>query len=686
MVSKVQIDSVPVADASVVTPKRWSLQSLIHPHTILFAAVTVLLLYSIRQVHYLLFHSIAEIFSIVIASAVFMVSWNSREWSENPSLVYLGIAYLFIGILDLFHTLSYKGMGIFTDYDFYANQVWIAARYVESLTLLCFFAFVGSRRRIPYGAVFLGYALLTTAILAAIFLWRIFPVCFVAGEGLTPFKKISEYIICLFLTGALAAAHRNRDAMGGGVYPLLAGSILLTIGSELAFTFYISNYGFSNLVGHLLKIGSFYLVYKAIIETGLKNPFDLIFRKLKESEERYRSLFNMALVGIFRTSMDGEKVLAANPAAAAIFGYESVQEFIDRLVPQACWADTDQRDRIMSRIENGESIDYFEAVLLDRTGDRKHVAVSVAPYPRAGYVEGAILDITETVENKRRMADAAEQAALQRGKIEMAGSVLHDIGNAVTGLGTRISRLIGEGDWVEIEELGNLQEMVRRKGPALAGALGPGKEEALAAFIRELRLSLMDRNRQLQDDGAAMSRTVSHINEILHLQRHYAVEKGGVRRSLDIIDLMEDALAMTWAGLQKRSIRLERRFRRPLPMVSGDRTRLIQVIINLIKNAGEAFDGCDREGTRQLIIDIGAVRDDTIRIALEDNAAGFDPEEGERLFEQGFSTKNRSSGMGLSQCREIIVSHGGRLEMVSAGPGKGAAAIIELPGKKEMTP
>jgi signal transduction histidine kinase len=264
--------------------------------------------------------------------------------------------------------------------------------------------------------------------------------------------------------------------------------------------------------------------------------------------------------------------------------------------------------------------------------------------------------------------------------------VLHDIGNAVTGLGTRVSRIIGEGDWVEIEELGHLQEMVRRKGPALAEALGPGKEEALIAFLRELRQSLTDRNRRLREDCAAMSRTVSHVNEILHLQRHYATEGGAPRRSLDIIELVEDALAMTSAGLQKRAIRLERRFRRPLPPVSGDRTRLIQVIINLIKNAGEAFDGCDRQDGRQVIFDIGVTEEGTIRIVLQDNAAGFDRNQGARLFEQGFSTKNRSSGMGLYRCRQIIGSHGGRLEVASAGPGRGAAAIIELPGKQETTP
>jgi len=92
-------------------------------------------LYATSLYSYLLFHSMAEVFSISIAFAVFMISWNSRNHTQNPYLVYLGIAYLFIGMIDFVHTLSYKGMNIFVDYDYYANQLWIGARYLESITL-----------------------------------------------------------------------------------------------------------------------------------------------------------------------------------------------------------------------------------------------------------------------------------------------------------------------------------------------------------------------------------------------------------------------------------------------------------------------------------------------------------------------------------------------------------------------
>lgn len=72
--------------------------------------------------NYLLFHSLAEIFSICIAFTIFLLTWNSKQFLKNNFLIVMGIAYLFIGFLDLLHTLSYKGMNIFTDYDYYSNS------------------------------------------------------------------------------------------------------------------------------------------------------------------------------------------------------------------------------------------------------------------------------------------------------------------------------------------------------------------------------------------------------------------------------------------------------------------------------------------------------------------------------------------------------------------------------------
>ncbi len=250
---------------------------------ILLGLLVLLGLYLTSLYSYLLFHSLVELFSIVIACGIFMVAWNSRRFLDNNYLLYIGIAYLFIGCLDLIHTLAYAGMGVFQGYTSnLPTQLWIASRYVESISLLIAFAFLG--RKLRSNLMFLSYTVVISLLLVSIF-WNIFPQSYIEGVGLTPFKKISEYIISLILVASVVMLFRNRTQFDRGIFRLLIASIAFTIGSELAFTFYISVYGFSNLIGHFFKLISFYLIYKAIIETGIRNPFDLLFRNLKQSEK-----------------------------------------------------------------------------------------------------------------------------------------------------------------------------------------------------------------------------------------------------------------------------------------------------------------------------------------------------------------------------------------------------------------
>lgn len=245
----------------------------------LLAGLYVSSLYS-----YLLFHTLAEVFSIVVAAGIFMVAWNSRRIAKNNYLLFLGIAYLFVSCLDFYHTLTYSGMNIFHGYGTnLPTQLWISARYVESISLLIAPLFVKRRLSIPI--LFATYLLITGLFLWMFFSRSFFPVCYIEGIGLTPFKIVSEYIISLILAGAMAVLYRQHKQFDYQVLILLMLSIILTIASELAFTLYTDVYGDTNLIGHLLKILSFYLIYRAIIVTGLISPYSLLFRNLKQREE-----------------------------------------------------------------------------------------------------------------------------------------------------------------------------------------------------------------------------------------------------------------------------------------------------------------------------------------------------------------------------------------------------------------
>jgi len=130
-----------------------------------------------------------------------------------------------------------------------------------------------------------------------IFYLKIFPDCYVEGKGLTHFKVVSEYIISLILIGSILVLYGFRNRFEKNIFNLVIASIAVTIGSELAFTFYISVYGISNFIGHIFKIISFYLIYRAILQTGLVDPYSLLFKELKEEELLLKEAQRIAHIG-----------------------------------------------------------------------------------------------------------------------------------------------------------------------------------------------------------------------------------------------------------------------------------------------------------------------------------------------------------------------------------------------------
>ena len=109
---------------------------------VVFIIISLAGLYLTTYINYLLFHTLAELFSIVIAFSFFTIAWNAKEHIKNQYILFIGIVYLFIGFIDLLHTLTYKGLPFFPGTHDYATQLWIAARYLESVSLLVAFYFL----------------------------------------------------------------------------------------------------------------------------------------------------------------------------------------------------------------------------------------------------------------------------------------------------------------------------------------------------------------------------------------------------------------------------------------------------------------------------------------------------------------------------------------------------------------
>ncbi len=332
-------------------------------HQVLFWALALggLTLTSLHS--YLLFHSLAESLSIVVACAVFLLAWNARRFMTQGYLLFLGISCLWVGLLDLLHTLAYQGMGVFPGRG--ANlptQLWIAARYLQALAWLAAPWFL--RHRVEAVPLLAAGGVITGLLLALVLSGR-FPDCFMEGEGLTPFKVHSEYLIVGLLALAMLLLWRRRQDLDPRVWTCMLAALALSMASELSFTAYAGVYAPANLLGHLLKIMAFYLLYQAVIVTGLRQPYSLLFHELKRSEEVLRqsqqtdqTLLNAPHESALLLDLEG-LVVAINQVAARRLG-SSPEEMagrrvFDYLPPEAA---RERQARVAEVVGSGQGLRF----------------------------------------------------------------------------------------------------------------------------------------------------------------------------------------------------------------------------------------------------------------------------------------------------------------------------------------
>lgn len=233
---------------------------------------------------FLLFHSLAELFAIVIGSSVFLIAWNSRGIAPNNFLLAIGIGYLAVSVVDLLHLLAFPGLNVLGDGRGLSSQLWLASRYLEAATLVAAPLFL--RRRVSPPVLFTAFGAATVTLL-----WLIFSGYFpltVEGDHLTLFKSASEVAISLLFVVAAGLFWRMREDVGRTVFHLIVASIAVRVASELSLVVYGDPHGPANFVGHVLKVAASYLLYKALIEQQLMRPYATLFRDLKARETELR--------------------------------------------------------------------------------------------------------------------------------------------------------------------------------------------------------------------------------------------------------------------------------------------------------------------------------------------------------------------------------------------------------------
>jgi signal transduction histidine kinase len=173
---------------------------------------------------------------------------------------------------------------------------------------------------------------------------------------------------------------------------------------------------------------------------------------------------------------------------------------------------------------------------------------------------------------------------------------------------------------------------------------------------------------------------IGHIKEIVATQQNYA-KVSGLIESVPLAELVEDAVHIVQPGLERRSIRVEREFE-AVPPVAVDKHAVLQILLNLLRNATQAIKDSDHPDPR-IWIRIYRWGEDRIRLSVADTGMGLPPENLTRIFSHGFTTRRDGHGFGLHSGANAARQMGGTLWAESDGLGLGATLTLELPLKAE---
>ena len=273
----------------------------------------------------------------------------------------------------------------------------------------------------------------------------------------------------------------------------------------------------------------------------------------------------------------------------------------------------------------------------------------------------------------KQLQDTSRQA----GMAEVAGSVLHNVGNVLNSVNVSASLLLEQLKRSKLPNLARAAGLVREHVADLAQFLtSDPRGRRLPAYLEQLAEHLASEQAGLLKEIRSLGRNIEHLKEIVSMQQSYA-KVLGLAETVRVTDLVEDALRMNAGALVRHDVRLLREYDPELPHITVERHKVLQVLVNLIRNAKYACDESGRADRRLTVkVTNGAGK---VWISVSDNGVGIPAENLTRIFNLGFTTRKNGHGFGLHSGALAAKEMGGVLLARSDGPGQGATFTLELP-------
>ena len=284
--------------------------------------------------------------------------------------------------------------------------------------------------------------------------------------------------------------------------------------------------------------------------------------------------------------------------------------------------------------------------------------------------DSALADLAEA---QRRLIDLSRIS----GMAEVATGVLHNVGNVLNSVNVSGTIVADHLRALRVGQISELAQVLEDHKSELSDFVANDpRGQRIIPYMSNLSLHLEQERDQLGKEVAGLLQHVGHIKQIVAMQQTYA-RSSGVLETFALSGVMEDALGMTSSGMERHNIALNIQHE-DLPPITTDRHKVLQILLNLIRNAKDAVKlSCQHD--RQVKISLTRVNENRVSICVADNGVGIPPENLVRIFSHGFTTKKDGHGFGLHSGALAAKQLGGSLTAASDGPEMGATFTLELP-------
>jgi C4-dicarboxylate-specific signal transduction histidine kinase len=288
--------------------------------------------------------------------------------------------------------------------------------------------------------------------------------------------------------------------------------------------------------------------------------------------------------------------------------------------------------------------------------------------------------ITAQKENTYKELLAASREA---GMSEVATNVLHNVGNVLNSVNISASLVSDHLAQMKTGTVVRIAKLLDEHPEDLAEFLTTDpKGKQLPTYLRELGNHLVEEQGSIIKEMGFVRKKIEHIKDIVVMQQGYA-RVTGVAETVKVADLVEDALAMNADALERHDVKLVREFDNGSQEITVEKHKVLQILVNLIRNAKYA---CDESGRtdKQMTVRVKNAKEQ-VHISVIDNGVGIPAKNLTKIFNHGFTTRKGGHGFGLHSGANAAKELNGVLRAHSEGPGKGATFTLELPREPKQS-